>query len=102
MLTKAEEIANFQGLIASCPAGYVREILEAIAPDIERAVRSDFTFIPFREMYQEQQAWVAAAADARKQITTLQREISELETTKSFLQQGLSTVRETVKRLANL
>lgn len=41
-LTKSEEKELFRNIVADCPEGYVRDILQSIAIDVFRAIDSDF------------------------------------------------------------
>lgn len=41
-LTKSEEKELFSKIVAKCPEGYVKDILQSIAIDVNRAIDSDF------------------------------------------------------------
>lgn len=99
MMTKAEEKANLAGMIAALSEGYVRTILMDLRPEMERAIDSDFCFIPFAQRRQESEDHRLAMLEAAKEREAIKADIRELERKRATLEQGINAMRSTAEQL---
>ncbi len=90
----------FSGMLASCPAGYVRDILTDIQLEVGRAIDSDFGFVPFAEFERmkemdrkEMESARVELAKVRDQITKLREEVRDMERAKEYASRGLESFR---------
>jgi len=93
--TKTQEIESLRAFQQSCPIGsYLREMLAAIVPDMESAIRGDLGFIDFR-------GHIASINEDRLKLQEIRKEIAaERETQRTQRTDGtrfksaLQTMRE--------
>ena len=71
MLTKAQEKEMLADIVSKLPAGYVRDILTEMRPEVERAIDSDFGFIPFAQIVRNNQ-------EAQVQLTERRAELAKV------------------------
>lgn len=102
MLTKQAEKELYSDILAKCPAGYVRDILTDMRLDVERAITSDFGFIPFAEYYKQQGEAKAELDKARAEVAKLRREVKDLQAVKMEAESGLYEMKRTYQRLSFL
>jgi hypothetical protein len=80
----------------------VRDILQDIRPEVERAITSDFGFISFAEHERQKATERAEMIAARAELQKLKMQIAELETRKRVLLSGLDSVSSTVRQLSQI
>lgn len=101
-LTKADEKALLVAMIQRCPDGYLKDILMDCRVDVERAIDSDFGYIPFADRYRESEEHRKELEAQRGEIQALRSEIAQLERTKTGLENGLNELRATVRQFARI
>lgn len=99
-MTKAQEKQLLQNTINTLPDGYVRDILADAKLEIERAIDSDFGFIPMRQRVNEMLDHAKAMAEATAKLHALKNEIWEMERTRTRLDNGINQLRSTARQLA--
>lgn len=101
-MSKAEEKVMLKQLVAKLPDGYVRDIMQDMQPEIERAIESDFGFVPFSQRRIESELHRVEMLDARTKLDAVKREIRELEQKRNALENGVSELRATIRQFAKL
>ncbi len=98
-LSKQQEMELYSDLIAKCPAGYVRDILTDMRLDVERAIRSDFGFVPFGVYMQQANEQKAEIEQTARKLSELRATIHNMEVRKNQLEQELDKVRAIASKL---
>jgi septal ring factor EnvC (AmiA/AmiB activator) len=101
-LTKADEKALFAEIVEGCPEGYVKDILESIHLDVNRAIDSDFGFVDFADHMRAMEACRKSIAEARAELHKAQEAVKELERTAYQLTTGIGSIRADIRKLATL
>jgi hypothetical protein len=99
MLTKQAEKELYSDILAKCPTGYVRDILADMRLDVERAITSDFGFIPFADYMAQAEKDRAEIQEARLQLSKLRDDIRTMESRKSAIEHELDKVRAIASKL---
>ncbi|MDE2020767.1 MAG: hypothetical protein KGJ13_10560 [Patescibacteria group bacterium] len=100
-MSKQQEKDMFGMMVAGCPDGYVRSILDGIKIEVNNAIDNDFGFIDVVSTWHQQKECreeIKKLADFRD---CLKNEIKTLEKQKSKLQDGLADLRNEARRLAS-
>jgi len=102
MLSKLEEKEMLRRFVATCPTGYVRDIIGGVQLEIENAIDSDFGFIDFsarrREIEEHRQEMIAA----RKELDAVKAQIREAERVHARLDHAINELRSTIRQFAKL
>lgn len=106
VLTKSDEIGLFASIVAGCPEGYVRDILDGIKPDVENAIRNDYGSITVglgreisdlhaeRDRLSSEVEAIKANLDAvRARLQEARRTISQGEALAATLRQTVASIR---------
>jgi peptidase E len=101
-ITKAQDKALLAITIQNLPDSYARSILSDLLPEMERAIDSDFGFIPFAMRARESEEYRREILAARNQLDTVKAEIRELERTRAMLSRGLDELRSAVRQFSKL
>jgi hypothetical protein len=101
-LTKDQEKKLYCDLIAKCPDGYVKDILTDMRADVERAITSDLGFITLGLYLTQAEEQRQELLTVSNEVKRLRSEIRDLEGRKQLIEQGLYTVRKTVRELTGL
>ena len=94
MLTKAQEKALLSDIVSKLPAGYVRDILTDMRPEVERAIDSDFGFIPFAQIARNNQ-------EAQDQLIAERAELAKVKQQLEIVEHNHDVLRRELKRMAN-
>ena len=100
--TKAEEKAYLWETFQNLSEGYARSILLDLMPEMERAIDSDFAFIPFGLRVQQEQEHYAAMIAARKELSDIKAAIADAQRLHRQLTEGITAVRSDIARLARM
>lgn len=105
--SKAEEIALLASFVRRLPpgAGYLREIFKDLLPEIERAITSDFVFVPFLELCSAKLSMQSDLTDAEKALKDKESQLRQLErqvaSKMAEFEAMKSTINSTARRLLN-
>ncbi len=102
MLSKADEKTMLQEIITSCPDGYVHDILQGVAVEIENAIDSDFGFITLSERFAEITEHRKAIEALKLEQAQLKTKIRELTEDARRLENGINELRTTARRFAQI
>ncbi|MDE2010491.1 MAG: hypothetical protein KGJ09_10530 [Candidatus Omnitrophica bacterium] len=100
-MTKQNEKDMFGMMVAGCPDGYVRSILEGITIQVNNAIDNDFGFIDVVSTWHQQQECREEIKKLSGYRDCLKNDIVALEKQKSKLQDGLADLRNEARRLAS-
>lgn len=98
-LSKTQETELYSEIIAKCPAGYVRDILTDMKLDVERAITSDFGFIPFAQYVKQAEEQNEELRKAREEVAKLRAEVRTLERRRQEAEAGLYEVKRSFQKL---
>ncbi len=101
-LTKAQEMELYAGLINQCPEGYVRSILVAMLPEVDRAITSDFAFVDFAQRRIEMEEHAAAMDTARKELAEITRKVELRRADYNELNAAVNQLRRAVEHIKGI
>jgi hypothetical protein len=102
VMTKADEKALLAEMIEHCPDGYVKDILSDMQPEIERAITSDFGWVPVADRMRDLEEYRQAIENNKATVKTLGYKIEELGRQTAVLENALRSLRTDAQRLARL
>lgn len=101
-LSKAGEIQLYAELLAQCPEGYVRDILSAMQPEVDRAISSDFAFVDFAQRRIENEEHAAAMEAERKELAEITRKVELRRADYNELNAAVNQLRRAVEHIKGI
>ena len=94
MLSKSEEIELFGRIVASCPDGYVRDILGSIRHEVERSIRNDLIDVRINIQIE--------IGELQSERDQLRNEVERLNTERESIRQQLNRALNDIRRAETL